>query len=100
MTAIRILVVDDSVVIRKLLGETLALDPDLEQSLVESNDGLLRILQDQDLLLSRGQVFWGHLVQANSNDTLAPVVAGFGNGFLYNSSASDGTPRPAPARTT
>ena len=45
--------------------DRIALDPRLEQALVESNDGLLRILQDQDILLARGQVFWGQLVQAN-----------------------------------
>src|SRR5262249_19146105 len=45
--------------------DRIALDPELEQAFVESNDGLLRILQDQDTLLVRGQVVWGQLVQAN-----------------------------------
>src|SRR4051794_2004549 len=45
--------------------DRIALEPELEQAFVVSNDGLLRILEDQDRLLARGQVFWGHLVQAN-----------------------------------
>jgi hypothetical protein len=43
----------------------IVLDPDLEEALIQSNDGLLRILQDQDLLLTRGHICWGQLVQAN-----------------------------------
>jgi hypothetical protein len=45
--------------------DRIALDPELEQAFVESNDGLLKILQDQDALLTRGRVVWGQLVQAN-----------------------------------
>jgi hypothetical protein len=47
------------------LTDRIALDPELKQAFVESNDGLLQILQDQDRLLARGQVVWGQLVQAN-----------------------------------
>src|SRR5947209_16369788 len=43
----------------------LALDPEFEEALVANKDGLLRILADQDCLISRGQVCWGQLVQAN-----------------------------------
>lgn len=46
-------------------ADRIALSPGLEAAFVESNDKLLRILEDQDLLLASGQVFWGHLVQAN-----------------------------------
>jgi hypothetical protein len=46
-------------------GDRITLDPELERAFVESNDGLLRILQDQDALLTRGRVVWGQLVQAN-----------------------------------
>jgi hypothetical protein len=45
--------------------DRIALIPELEKAFVENNDELLRILKDQDLLLARGQVFWGQLVQAN-----------------------------------
>src|SRR4051812_19137981 len=45
--------------------DRITLEPELEQSFIESKDGLLRILQDQDRLLVNGQVFWGQLVQAN-----------------------------------
>jgi hypothetical protein len=45
--------------------DRLALPPDLEEAFISSKDGLLKILEDQDRLLARGQVFWGHLVQAN-----------------------------------
>src|SRR5207247_11253410 len=48
-----------------LSADRLTLPPELEEAFVESKDGLLRILEDQDRLLPRGQVFWGHLVQAN-----------------------------------
>jgi hypothetical protein len=48
-----------------LNADRLALPPELEAAFVASKDGLLRILQDQDRLLARGQVFWGQLVQAN-----------------------------------
>lgn len=45
--------------------DRLALDPDLERAFREDDDVLLGILRDQDVLLSRGRVVWGHLVQAN-----------------------------------
>ena len=46
-------------------ADRIALSPELHESFVESGDGLLRILEDQDRLLANGRVFWGHLVQAN-----------------------------------
>jgi hypothetical protein len=46
-------------------ADRIALDPALNQAFVESNDDLLQILHDQDLLLARGHVVWGQLVQAN-----------------------------------
>jgi hypothetical protein len=46
-------------------ADRIALDPALHQAFVESNDGLLQILHDQDRLLARGHVVWGQLVQAN-----------------------------------
>lgn len=46
-------------------NDRINLDPALKQAFVESNDGLLQILQDQDRLLARGHVVWGQLVQAN-----------------------------------
>jgi hypothetical protein len=45
--------------------DRISLLPELYQAFVESKDGLLRILEDQDRLLAQGQVFWGQLVQAN-----------------------------------
>jgi len=48
-----------------LVTDRVVLPPDLEEVFVASKDGLLRILKDQDRLLARGQVYWGHLVQAN-----------------------------------
>ena len=46
-------------------ADRLSLPPDLEEAFVAEQDALLRILEDQDLLLARGRVVWGHLVQAN-----------------------------------
>ena len=46
-------------------ADRIALSPELREAFVESGDGLLRILEDQDRLLSNGRVVWGHLVQAN-----------------------------------
>ncbi len=48
-----------------LAADRLALSPELEEAFVADNDALLRILKDQDALLARGRVVWGHLVQAN-----------------------------------
>ncbi|HYT92021.1 MAG TPA: hypothetical protein VEL76_25120 [Gemmataceae bacterium] len=48
-----------------LSPDRLVLPQDLEKVFIASNDGLLRILKDQDRLLARGQVYWGTLVQAN-----------------------------------
>jgi hypothetical protein len=45
--------------------DRIALRPELEQAFVQSNDRLLRILKDQEILLARGQVVWGQLIQAN-----------------------------------
>ncbi|WP_020470388.1 hypothetical protein [Zavarzinella formosa] len=43
----------------------LELSPDLAALLTQSKDQLLRIIADQKALRDRGQVVWGHLVQAN-----------------------------------
>src|SRR4051794_8297892 len=45
--------------------DRIVLSADLERAFVESGDELLQILRDQEILLARGQVFWGQLVQAN-----------------------------------
>ena len=45
--------------------DRISLDPERQQNFVERKDGLLRIFQDQDLLLTQGRVIWGQLVQAN-----------------------------------
>jgi hypothetical protein len=47
------------------VADRLVVSPVLNQALVQSNDGLLRIIQDQDIFLVRGKVVWGQLVQAN-----------------------------------
>lgn len=44
----------------------LTLTPDMQQMFEEIKDPLLRILADQDKLRDRGEIVWGHLVQANS----------------------------------
>lgn len=57
----------------------LNVSPELEAAFRESNDPMLRILSDQRALLDRGEVVWGHLVQANqilfdsSNTHTAPA---------------------------
>src|SRR5262245_39677660 len=57
----------------------LSLAPELEAMFRDSNDPLLRILADQQILLNRGEIVWGRLVQANqilfdpSNDNTAPA---------------------------
>jgi hypothetical protein len=43
----------------------LTLTPDVDQLFRRDRDPLLRILADQHVLRDRGQVYWGHLVQAN-----------------------------------
>ncbi len=43
----------------------LELPSQLEDLFAQTNDPMLRILVDQSLLRDRGQVVWGHLVQAN-----------------------------------
>lgn len=45
--------------------DRISLSPELKQAFVETRDEMLRIVKDEDLLLARGQVFWGTLVQAN-----------------------------------
>jgi hypothetical protein len=42
--------------------DRVVLEPELEQVFVATNDGLLRILEDQERLLARGHFFWGQLV--------------------------------------
>ena len=44
----------------------LKLTPDMKQMFDENRDPMLKILAEQHLLRDRGDLVWGHLVQANS----------------------------------
>ena len=45
----------------------LTLSPEVERSCRKHGDALITIVDEQHLLRDRGQVYWAHLLQANSN---------------------------------